>query len=41
MAALLLLCCAFQTAEQVAAEAERLEDEARQKRALTHLSALP
>ena len=29
---LLPLCCAFQTVEQVAAEAERVEEEARQKR---------
>ena len=32
IAPLLPLCCAFQTAEQVAAEAERVEEEARQKR---------
>ena len=31
-APLLPLCCAFQTAEQAAAEAERLEEEARQRR---------
>ena len=31
-AALPPLCCAFQTAEQAAAEVERLEEEARQKR---------
>ena len=32
MAPLLPLCCALRTAEQAAAEAERLEEEARQKR---------
>ena len=32
MAPLLPLCCAFQTAEQAAAEAERLEEQARQRR---------
>ena len=32
MAPLPPLCCAFQTAEQAAAEAERLEEQARQKR---------
>ena len=32
MAPLLPLCCAFQTAEQVAAAAERVEEQARQKR---------
>ena len=32
MASLLPLCCVFQTAEQAAAEAERLEEQARQRR---------